>query len=86
MSGSRLWESLGLIRTQTTGFQSWTSQTPLNVLEELRTKWGPWGQLGQPWGQIEKGQGDRGWVVSVSLAQAASWSSSLGWLVTIARV
>ena len=31
-----------------TGSQPWASQTPLYTTEELRTKWGPQGQISQP--------------------------------------
>jgi hypothetical protein len=47
-----------------TGSQSQTSQTPLEVAEELRTKWGPQRQLSKPQGQREKGQGEIiGWFI-----------------------
>jgi hypothetical protein len=47
-------------RPEITSSQSWTSQMPLYVLEELRTKWGPRGQLSLPRGQKEERTGREG--------------------------
>jgi hypothetical protein len=65
-----LWASW---RPKITGSQSLTSQMPPYVAKELRTKWGPWGQLSHPQGQKEKRAGKWGcfWVVPT---QVRVWS------------
>ena len=51
---SWLWGLWTLRRPEKMSSQSHTSQMLLVVLEELRTKWGPQGQLSQPCGRREK--------------------------------
>ena len=42
------------MRPEITGSQSQASQTLLETVKELRTKWGSWGQLGHPQGRREE--------------------------------
>jgi hypothetical protein len=55
-----------------TGYQFRTSQTLLDVSEELRTKWKSRGQLNQPWDRREKGQGKK--ALAGSHAGKSPWS------------
>ena len=69
---SRLWNLWASQRPEMTGSQSQTSQTSLCVSEELRMKWGPWGQLDQPWAEGRRRQGEmEHWVVPM-------WARTLG--------
>jgi hypothetical protein len=52
-----LWASW---RPETTGSQPQVSQTLLDTIEELRTKWGSWGQLCQPRSWREERAGGEG--------------------------
>ena len=47
------------LRTETTGSQSWISQMPLGISEELRIKWRPYGQFRQPRGIGEEREGEQ---------------------------
>jgi hypothetical protein len=49
-----LWASR---RPEITSSQSQASQMLLDTVEELKTNWRPWGQLGHPWGQREERAG-----------------------------
>ena len=48
-------------------------RTLLDTSEELRIKWGPWGQLGHPWGQKEERAGEGG--LGGSHSGESFWSS-----------
>lgn len=47
-------------KPEITGSQSRTSQTPLYVSEELRTKWRPWDSSVIPGAEVKRGQREMG--------------------------
>ena len=54
----------------------------LDVSKELRTKWGPQGQLGQPQAKRRRGRGERCWVVPTKarVLGLVWWLETLGGL------
>lgn len=69
-----LWTSQ---RPEITGSQFRASQTPLDTTEDLRTKWGPQGRLGQSQSRREERAGGKGsWVVPM---QARVLGPVCGW-------
>jgi hypothetical protein len=50
----------GSQKSEITGSQSRACQTSLDAVEELRTKWGPWGWLAHPQGRRKKWAGREG--------------------------
>ena len=70
-----------------TGSQSWISQMPLGISEELRTKWEPQRQLGQPQAKGRMGRGRSHWVIPSRTLVLGPWSLVLGpWSVVLGLV
>ena len=57
--GQAVWGHWASLSSQITGSQFWASQTELDILEELRIKWRPYGQFRHPRGIGEKREGEQ---------------------------